>query len=119
MIYPICPVPKPRMTGRDKWLRPARPAVKRYRDFCDLCRLHKVKLNPSGCRVTFFLPMPESWSANKRRVTKGMPHMVKPDLDNLTKSLFDALYANDSIIYSISLGKYWEEEGKIIIENED
>jgi Holliday junction resolvase RusA-like endonuclease len=48
-----------------------------------------------------------------------MPHMCRPDLDNLAKSLFDALYANDSIIYSVSLAKYWEEEGSIIIEKED
>lgn len=34
--YPIVPVPKPRMTQRDKWQK--RPAVMRYRAFCDEVR---------------------------------------------------------------------------------
>lgn len=119
MIYPIPPIPKPRMTRRDKWLKPPRPPVKRYWDFCTLCQLEKVKLNPSGDRVTFFLPMPKSWSAKKRKVTRGMPHMVKPDIKNLLAALEDALYDDDSIIWNYAgLTKLWEEEGKILIERE-
>ena len=118
MLYHITPVPKPRMTRRDKWLKHPRAPVAQYRRFCEEVRAAKVRLAPSGCRVTFFLPMPESWSARKRRVTRGMPHMVRPDLDNLTKALLDALYENDAIVYSISLAKFWEEEGKIVIEEE-
>jgi Holliday junction resolvase RusA-like endonuclease len=117
MIYKITPVGKPRMTRSDRWKK--RPATDKYWNFCDECRKHKVRLDPSGCRVTFFLPMPPSWSVKKRRLTRGMPHMGRPDLDNLLKSLLDALYQNDSIVWQLTgLEKYWEEEGKIVIERE-
>jgi Holliday junction resolvase RusA-like endonuclease len=118
MIYNIVPIAKPRMTRRDKWLKPPRPVVQEYWDFCDKCGREKIRLDPSGCRVTFFLPMPKSWSEKKRRAYRGMPHMATPDLDNLLKGLFDALYEKDSIIWDIAASKLWEEEGKIIIEKE-
>ena len=45
----------------------------------------------------------------------GQPHQQKPDLDNLAKALFDALYEDDSSIYNIRLLKQWDWYGRIII----
>ena len=114
--YNICPVPKPRMTRRDKWLKPPRPAVKRYWDFCLQCKLERVILPCFGAHVTFVLPMPKSWSKKKKVQYDGKPHMDTPDLDNLLKAISDAIYQNDSGIYNICIEKRWGIIGKILIE---
>ena len=116
MEYNINPVPKPRMSNRDKFLRPPRPPVQRYWHFVDLCRLNRVILPCFGSHVTFILPMPKSWSKKKRAVMDGKPHMSRPDLSNLLKALEDAIYSEDSVIYDIHIEKRWGYEGKIIVK---
>ncbi|QSM00617.1 RusA family crossover junction endodeoxyribonuclease [Oceanospirillum phage vB_OliS_GJ44] len=111
--YSITPVPKPRMTQRDKWAK--RPAVMRYRQFCDQCRESGVTVPDGGAHVRFIMPMPKSWSAKKKAEMAGQPHQQKPDLDNLLKALFDATRKEDSGIYSISAIKEWGDHGRIII----
>ena len=63
-IYlPVTPYGKPRMTRRDQWAK--RPAVIRYRAFCDAVRAAwpaGVPYPAAGAHVTFWLPMPKSWS---------------------------------------------------------
>ncbi len=115
MEYFIVPVPKPRMTRRDKWLKPPRPAVKRYFDFALMCKLLKIVLPCYGAHVTFILPIPQSMSTKRRRALDGKPHMQRPDLSNLLKALEDALYQEDSGIYDIHCTKLWGLEGKISI----
>ena len=55
------------------------------------------------------------------------PHTAKPDIDNLTKALLDALkvirvYKDDCQVYQKSVSKYWtnniEKEGMSIIVSE-
>lgn len=112
MIYPITPVPKPRQTRRDKWMK--RPCVLRYRAFADKVRLYRVKL-PQPCQVVFWLAMPKSWNNLKRVCFEHQPHTVKPDLDNLLKALGDAVHAEDSHLWSIAAEKRWTS-GKPCIE---
>ncbi len=116
--YLITPVPKPRMTRRDKWLKPARPAVARYRNFCTQCMLKKVHMPISGGHITFILPMSDSWNEKKKKQFDGMPHQLKRknDWDNLGKALSDAIYGEDSMIWDIRITKVWGREGKIIVE---
>ena len=115
--YPITPVPKPRMTQRDRWAK--RPGVMRYRAFCDECRLRGVKLPEAGARVTFILPMPKSWPKRKRSEMDGQPHQAKPDTSNLLKALEDALHVDDAAIWHYAgVQKRWGREGRIIIEQE-
>ena len=97
---PITAVPKPRMTQRDRWA--LRPAVARYRDFCDELRLHMPTYElPGELYITFFMPMPASWSNKKRMAMLGAPHQQKPDVDNLCKSFMDAWKTDDSHVYLI------------------
>lgn len=109
-FYPITPVPKPRQTRKDKWAK--RPSVVRYRAFADEVRL-RVREDIQGRRIVFHLPMPKSWTKKKREEMEGQPHMQKPDLDNLAKAFFDALYGDDSHIHEITLMKRWAVEGGI------
>jgi len=113
MRYPITPVPKPRMTQRDKWHK--RGCVVRYWDFKDEVRRLNVKLPAHGAWVTFYLPMPKSWSNKKRDEMYLTPHRQKPDLDNLIKALGDAVYDDDSVIWDIRASKWWELSGAIDI----
>jgi len=118
MIYDITPCPKPRMTRRDKWLKPPRPAVARYRAFKDEVRLkmpNDLGLNYSYIR--FYIPVPKSWSKRKKaEVIRQQLHTGVPDLDNLLKALMDALYGSDSHIHTVfGVSKCWSEHGGIEI----
>ena len=113
--YDICPVPKPRQTQSDVWKK--RPCVMRYRAFADKCRASGIEIPESGAHVTFVLPMPRSWSEKKKKAMDRQPHQQQKDVDNMCKSLLDALYKNDSHIYDIRISKFWGRTGKIIIKN--
>lgn len=111
MIYSITPVPKPRMTQRDKWQK--RPAVLRYREFCDQVREAGIEIHQQGTEIAFYVPMPKSWSKKKREEMDGQPHKQKPDLDNLLKALLDAVHDEDCAVWSLSASKRWAKEGGI------
>ena len=120
MLYDILPYPKPRMTQQDKWRgkpgrKPVRPAVSKYRAFCDECRLKMVGVDLDGADIVFYMPMPPSWSKKKRAEMLGEPHRQKPDLDNLIKALADALHSDDSHISDIRARKVWANKGHIMI----
>lgn len=113
MFYEITPVPKPRMTQRDKWAK--RPCVLRYHAFKDECKLKGLKYEV-GQSITFVMPMPQSWSKKKKADMCGAPHTQKPDIDNLLKALFDAVYSEDSHIHEVGrIKKRWDYDGAIRI----
>ena len=114
----ITPVPKPRMTRRDVWLKPPRPAVARYREFCDKVREAGLQIPDADAHILFVLPMPESWSSKKKDAKDGTPHQTKPDLDNLLKGLVDACRRDtDERIWRYgSIRKIWGRTGRIEIE---
>jgi Holliday junction resolvase RusA-like endonuclease len=109
----IDPVAKPRQTKADQWKQ--RPCVVKYRNFCDQLRLAKPRPNWDKLSITFIIPMPKSWSKKKKAEMNNQPHKDRPDIDNLTKSIFDALLEEDSEVWRVTgLRKYWGYEGKII-----
>ena len=117
MRYVLDPVPKPRMTQRDKWCN--RPCVVSYRYFCDAVRLMGIEIPECGAHVTFFIRMPSSWSSKKKAEMLGKPHQQKPDIDNLQKALLDALFDDDSHIWDLKCSKRWGEFGSIKLEVND
>ena len=117
MIYHIEPVAKPRQTRSDKWKK--RPCVLRYRAFADECRLQNVDVY-NGCSIIFYIKMPKSWSKKKKEQMVLKPHTQKPDLDNLLKSLMDAVLPEDSHIHHISgLEKRWAYKCGFIVSNKE
>lgn len=116
-VYQIVPVGKPRMTQRDRWKK--RPAVLRYRAFCDEVRLRGVRVPESGACITFVLPMPRSWSKQKKEEMDGRPHRQKPDADNLVKALLDALYSEDAGVWNFEVTKLWGSQGMIIVRERE
>lgn len=116
MIYPITPMGKPRMTQRDKWKK--RAVVLRYFSFKDQVRLHKVEI-PHIPKIVFHVPMPPSWSEKKKAAHDGKPHLARPDLDNLAKSVSDSVYEEDSHIWCMWAEKRWARVGAIEIVSLD
>lgn len=110
----ITPVGKPRMTQRDKWK--VRAPVLRYRNYCDALRL-----NMPGYELTeelilsFYIPMPASWSKKKKAEMYGKPHDQKPDIDNLAKGFMDAFKSEDKHVYRLNCVKWWAYEGMLTV----
>lgn len=121
MIYYIKPVPKPRMTQRDKWLTGVkrRPSVRRYFQFKELCRIYKVEVKESETEIVFVLPMPKSWPYKKREEMLGKPHQQRPDKDNLEKALLDAVYDEDCRVWDSRVSKLWGVKPMIAISKID
>lgn len=112
MLLPIRPVPKPRLTQRDRWAK--RPAVVRYYEFCDELRLLWGRREvPEALSITFIMPLPSSWSARKKLSMEGQPHKQRPDIDNLVKAFLDALCEDDSYVNELHAYKVWGSVGCI------
>lgn len=110
----IEPMGKPRMTQRDKWMK--RPAVMRYRAFCDELRLKFKKKDFTGISLTFHIATPPSWSKKKAEAHIGKPHKQKPDIDNMVKSVLDALLVDgDEKVWKVCAFKVWSEKSGISI----
>jgi len=112
-FIPVIPCPAPRMVQSDKWRK--RPCVLRYRAFKDDLRRYITEV-PVPLRITFILPMPESWSEKKKANHFHKPHQQKPDIDNLVKAFMDALLDDDSHVWSVKAEKYWGKEGSICVK---
>lgn len=117
-VFEIDPCPKPRQSAQDRWKvgANARPAVARYRAFCDNLRLQAGSWRlPDSFAVTFTLAMPKSWSKKKRAELDGQPAQQKPDLSNLVKSLEDAMRDDDEKVHQVAAKKVWGPVGKIVV----
>ena len=115
-VFDIDPVAKPRQTRSDKWQK--RDAVLRYREFADTLRLLCLKNGFTALdtlNVLFVIPFPKSYSVKTKSALDGRPHQIKPDIDNLTKAVLDALLKDDSFVWKINAEKRWGHKGKIII----
>ena len=115
----IAPKPKPRMVKSDAWKK--RPIVVEYWKWKDelLLVAQQAGLNnlpESGAHITFWIPMPKSWSKKRRNQMRGMPHKTKPDGDNLQKAIQDCLCKSDQHIWDFRVTKRWAEEGGIEIK---
>jgi Holliday junction resolvase RusA-like endonuclease len=121
MTINVKPMGKPRMTQRDKWAK--RPVVMEYFAFKDSV-LYQARdyVLPDEFRVTFGMPFPRSYGKGKRAELLGQPHQVKPDGDNLLKSLQDILSGEggDSRIWHVEVRKIWTSgDGFILVEGFD
>lgn len=115
MIVPIEPVPKPRMTRRDRWAK--RPAVVKYYDFCDRLRELYTDEIPEKLLLCFMVSMPKSWSQKKKDKMEGRPHQQRPDIDNLIKAVLDAKCEDDSYVHTVIASKIWSVEGTIVVDS--
>jgi Holliday junction resolvase RusA-like endonuclease len=77
-------------------------------DLRDLARQKNFELPSQGLSIHFYIPVPKSWYKTKKARAHGKLHQSKPDIDNLTKAVFDALLPEDKRIAQVSeLVKTW------------
>ena len=113
----VTPMGKPRMTQRDKWKK--RPAAERYHAFKDVVREQGGSaIQPKAGKLswTAYIPIPKSWSKKKKAEMRGAPHQQRPDRDNIDKAILDALFEEDSHIYSGTIEKFWDDGAGARIE---
>jgi Holliday junction resolvase RusA-like endonuclease len=106
-IYFKIPRAKLRPAGLKRLLR-----IERYNqykiDLLALCRSKKFELPCQGLCITFYIPVPPSWSKKKKAQYHGTLHQSQPDIDNLVKALFDSLTGEDKYVGHIgSICKRW------------
>lgn len=114
-IFEIEPMGAPRMNRSDAWR--GREVVGRYVAYRDtlrlLANLQRFTL-PDRFSVTFYLPMPASWTGAKKRRMDGQPHQTKPDWDNCCKAFVDSLRGDDAGIWTVDgVYKRWAYRGRI------
>lgn len=61
----------------------------------------------AGMSVTFYLPMPPSWTKKKKKQLHGSFCQSRPDIDNLVKSLMDSLVSEDKYVANLTATKRW------------
>lgn len=114
-IFKIAPHSKPRMTRSDKWKK--RNVVVSYWKFKDEIVLTRngYSIPENNIHIIFGIPIPKSYSKKKQAELLYKKHQKRPDVDNLTKAIFDALETEDSYIWDVRQTKLWSPEGRIII----
>ena len=115
VIIDGAPVPKPRMTRSDKWKQ--RRCVMEYRAWADKCRrtIFGGNVNVRFCEednielilMSFYLPIPPSYSMKKKKEVEYSLHKIRPDIDNLEKSVLDALFLKDSVVPAVFKRKFF------------
>lgn len=126
-LFDIIPMGAVRMTKSDTWKtnpnhvdprKRQRKAVCQYFNFKNTlikqALLMDYKLG-KFLEAVYFIPMPDSWSNKKKEKMNGMPHETKPDTDNITKGVKDALKKDDSDVWWEKAEKRWAFKGSIII----
>ena len=114
LFIPIQPMGAVRTTQRQKFVdERAKKYLEYKRHIAWLTRQH-IKTptkNPILVEVTFYMPIPKSWSQKKKDHSNGAIHKSKPDIDNLIKGLFDSLnkvaWADDNQVYEVHSKKVY------------
>lgn len=129
---PMTLVPKDRPRGRVVTPRGKRPFVQMYTPaktvkaeqfiaerFWIESGLKDPFEGPVTVQLVFHMPIPSSWSKKRQKEAVGQPHTSRPDLDNLVKTVLDALngflYRDDSQICELVVRKeYQTTEGVVV-----
>lgn len=131
IIIPIEPVEqqRPRATNRGGHVQIYDPPkVKKFKkevaEFINQQRLPKFENVELSVQIRFYRKVQKSLSKKERELRLSHIHrpVVKPDLDNYTKSILDALngllWDDDAKIVHLELDKYYSEEPRIEVEIE-
>jgi Holliday junction resolvase RusA-like endonuclease len=114
-VINICPMGAPRMNRSVRW-KPNKAQI-RYFAFKDALRAAVGSPPvPDELIVTAHLPICNSWSKKRRAEMVGKPHRIRPDWDNISKGICDALFGQDCGIWSGSCKKFWCQQGQERLE---
>ncbi len=126
-LFSVIPMGAVRMTQSDKWRtnpnhpdpnRRQRECVREYFKFKNELFDQALQLKfemGTYLDAVYFMPMPWSWTDKKRERMVGMPCKVRPDTDNITKAVKDALKIEDGDVWWEKAEKRWAFFGSILI----
>lgn len=115
-LYPVTPVSAPRQVRSHAW-KPS-PPVLRYRAYRDELTIKRLEIPFPFHQLIFVMPMPESWPLNKTNRLEGMPHLQKPDRDNLEKAVLDTAFGEDCQVWNGATLKVWGARGMLLVSDE-
>ena len=78
--------------------------------------------NPVAADIQIFVTMPKAWSKKRKAMNIDKPpiDIRTPDLDNVAKSILDALngvaYKDDKQVVSLEVNRMWGIEDKVVVE---
>lgn len=82
--------------------------------------IKKPTESPIMADITFYMPMPASWSGKKKERLNGAVHKSKPDIDNLIKGCFDAFnkiaWKDDNQVFEVHSKKVYSYNPGIGVE---
>jgi hypothetical protein len=78
-------------------------------------RKAQIEIPESGAHIVFYIPMPSSWSEEKKRKMDYGPHQCSPHLHQLLKTLLDAT-GQGQYVWDVTAEKRWSQSGMIRIE---
>lgn len=123
ITFNVKPVPKgrPRFARIGKFVSTYTPKVTRAYETLikSLAKKENIRPDPNPVAVSldFYLSPPRSLTKSKRLSMLRLRHAKKPDADNLTKSVIDALIGtamqDDSQIFSLNIRKEYREADQI------
>lgn len=126
-LFDVIPMGAVRMTQSDTWKtnpnhtdpnKRQRKVVGQYFNFKNtlvwLAKSMQFELK-DYLDAVYLIPMPNTWSKKKKEEMNGLPCKTKPDTDNITKAIKDALKKEDSDVWYEKAEKRWAYKGSIII----
>lgn len=121
----IAPMGAVRMTQRSKWTSATAQRYLSYKKYIGTqakTYCSEPLRRPIQAEIHFFHPIPASWSKKRQesaRVGETMP-VVKPDIDNCVKGVFDALnkiaWNDDNQVVSLVTHKHYSDKPRIVIK---
>jgi Holliday junction resolvase RusA-like endonuclease len=114
LFIPIKPMGAVRTTQKQKFVDERAKKYHTYKQHIALLTRQQIRTpsaKPIMADVTFYMPIPTSWSGVKKEQHDGAMHTSKPDIDNLIKGLFDSFnkiaWKDDNQVYEVhSIKKY-------------
>ncbi|MBL5767998.1 RusA family crossover junction endodeoxyribonuclease [Heyndrickxia sporothermodurans] len=123
LFIPIVPMGAVRTTQKQKFVDERAKRYFTYKQHIALLAKQHIKMpsaNPILADITFYMPIPNSWSQKKKERYNGAIHKSKPDIDNLIKGLFDSLnkiaWKDDNQVYEVHSKKIYSFNPGIGVE---
>ena len=108
--------PRHRVSSRGGFARvylPKRHPVHQYkRRIAEATKHWPVFVGPVNVYIELAFPMPQSWSYKKQEAMREAWHTQKPDIDNVTKAILDALkdrWRDDTQVVRLTVDKRWTD----------
>lgn len=120
IYYPVKPksAPRPRVTRRGTYNDKDYTEWKNGLKLLAKTKFKKPITHPVSINIEFFFEIPKSWTKKKKAAAKW--HTSKPDVDNLCKSVLDALngiaFKDDSQVCMIQAKKQYAQQSCVKIE---